>query len=107
MPRGGGSPRGVSSSRAVPALLPLPDLDVAEADFLQVQRIRGLSGFTELDGCFDRFIGRATEADVGLHPVAPFYMKPPRKSGLLLGYASLTENQIREGVRRIAASMRS
>ena len=47
-------------------------------------------------------IARAARAGVGIYPVAPFYAEPPRRAGLLFGYAALTEGEIRAGVRRLA-----
>jgi GntR family transcriptional regulator/MocR family aminotransferase len=47
-------------------------------------------------------LARAREAGVGLYSVAPFFTSPPRRAGLLFGYASLTEADIRAAVRRIA-----
>jgi GntR family transcriptional regulator/MocR family aminotransferase len=40
---------------------------------------------------------------VGVYSVAPFYSTSPPHAGLLLGYASLTEKDITEGVRRLAS----
>jgi len=45
---------------------------------------------------------RAARAGVGVYPVAPFYLNPPKQVGLLLGYASMPEKQIAEGIRRFA-----
>jgi len=53
----------------------------------------------------DAVIARAADAGVGLYSVAPFHVSPPRRAGLLLGYASLTEADIRAGVRRMADAM--
>jgi GntR family transcriptional regulator/MocR family aminotransferase len=50
-------------------------------------------------------IARARAAGVGLYPVAPFYTSPPPRAGLLFGYASLTEAEIRAGIRRMAEVM--
>jgi GntR family transcriptional regulator/MocR family aminotransferase len=47
-------------------------------------------------------IARAAHADVGLYPISPYYESPPRRAGLLFGYASLTEADIRAGIRRLA-----
>jgi GntR family transcriptional regulator / MocR family aminotransferase len=47
-------------------------------------------------------IARAREAGVGLYSVTPFFASPPRRAGLLFGYASLTEADIRAAVRRLA-----
>jgi GntR family transcriptional regulator / MocR family aminotransferase len=46
-------------------------------------------------------IGRARAAGVGLYSVAPFYTSPPPRAGLLFGYVSLTETEIRVGIRRL------
>jgi GntR family transcriptional regulator/MocR family aminotransferase len=47
-------------------------------------------------------IARAAEAGVGLYSIGPYYHHPPRRAGLLFGYAALTEAEIREGIRRLA-----
>ena len=54
-----------------------------------------------------RVIRSAADAGVGVYPVAPYYIEPPRRGGLILGYASLTEGQIRTGIDRLAAVLRS
>jgi GntR family transcriptional regulator/MocR family aminotransferase len=54
-----------------------------------------------------RVIAAAAEAGVGVYPVAPYYIEPPRRAGLILGYASLTEHEIRTGIGRLAAAVRS
>ncbi len=43
-------------------------------------------------------VQRAAAAGVGVYSVAPYYLKPPRRGGLLLGYASLNERAIRQGI---------
>jgi len=45
---------------------------------------------------------RAAEQGVGIYPVAPFYRDPPARGGLLLGFASLQEKEIEEGIQRLA-----
>ena len=50
--------------------------------------------------------GKALAAGVGLYPVDPFYLKPPRRTGVVLGYAPLREREIREGIRRLAGAFR-
>ncbi len=50
---------------------------------------------------------RAARAGVGVYSVAPFYLNPPNRAGLLLGYGSLPEKQIAEGIRRFAAVVKS
>jgi GntR family transcriptional regulator / MocR family aminotransferase len=47
-------------------------------------------------------IERAASAGVGVYPINLFYSRPPRRAGFLFGYASLTEADIRAGVRRLA-----
>ncbi|MBI2218298.1 MAG: PLP-dependent aminotransferase family protein [Candidatus Rokubacteria bacterium] len=54
-----------------------------------------------------RLVARAAEAGVGVYPVAPYYSRPPARAGLLLGYASLTDRQIHEGIRRLAEVVRA
>jgi GntR family transcriptional regulator / MocR family aminotransferase len=48
---------------------------------------------------------RAESAGVGVYPVSPFYLAPPTQAGLILGYASLPEKQIAEGIRRLASAL--
>ena len=48
---------------------------------------------------------KALSAGVGLFPVDAFYLKPPRRTGVVLGYAPLQERDIREGIRRLAAAL--
>jgi GntR family transcriptional regulator/MocR family aminotransferase len=50
---------------------------------------------------------RAARAGVGVYSVEPFYLNPPKQLGLLLGYASMPEKQIAEGLRRFAAVVNS
>jgi GntR family transcriptional regulator / MocR family aminotransferase len=47
-------------------------------------------------------IARARDAGVGLYSVAPFHATPPARAGLLFGYASLTESDIRTAIRRLS-----
>lgn len=49
--------------------------------------------------------GKAEKAGVGLYSVDSFYLKPPRRTGVVLGYAPLHEREIREGIRRLAAAL--
>ena len=46
-------------------------------------------------------IERAARAGVGIYPITPYYSHPPGRAGLLFGYASLTEADIRAGIRRL------
>ena len=47
------------------------------------------------------------ERDVGVYPVTPCYADPPGHAELLLGYASLAEEDIRSGIRRLAEALDS
>jgi GntR family transcriptional regulator / MocR family aminotransferase len=53
----------------------------------------------------DGLIARAAQAGVGLYSLAPYYASPPARAGLLFGYASLSEAEIRNGVRKLTALM--
>jgi DNA-binding transcriptional MocR family regulator len=48
---------------------------------------------------------RAEKAGVGLYTVDPFYIKPPRRTGVVPGYAPLRERDIREGIGRLAEAL--
>jgi len=52
-------------------------------------------------------IARARDLGVGLYSVARFHASPPPRAGLLFGYASLTEADIRAGIRRMADAVRA
>jgi len=50
----------------------------------------------------DAIIAKAARAGVGIYPIDLYYSRPPRRAGLLFGYAALTEAEIRRGIRRLA-----
>lgn len=50
----------------------------------------------------DILIGRAAQAGIGIYSVAPYYLRPPKTAGLLLGYGAMTEDDIRAGIQRLA-----
>ena len=55
-------------------------------------------------------VAAARERGVGVYPVSPLFASPPsrtrpRRAGLILGYASLTIEQIEKGVRALAAAI--
>jgi GntR family transcriptional regulator/MocR family aminotransferase len=56
-------------------------------------------------GMIDDVFQKALTAGVGLFPVDAFYLKPPPRTGVVLGYAPLREREIREGIRRLAAAL--
>jgi GntR family transcriptional regulator/MocR family aminotransferase len=49
------------------------------------------------------FLRLAARAGVGVYSVLPFYLQPPARLGLILRYASMTEKDIRGGIKRLAA----
>ena len=53
-----------------------------------------------------RMIDRAMEAGVGVYPIAPYFIRPPKRAGFLLGYASMDEQRIAEGIKRLAEIVR-
>lgn len=44
---------------------------------------------------------RAAERGVGIYGIAPYFLKRPRRAGIMLGYSRMREVQIREGIRRL------
>ena len=68
--------------------------------------LHGLLWVHELPGAREAELRRACAArDVGLYPVRPYYTDPPPQAGYVLGYAALSEADIDEGVRRVAAAL--
>lgn len=56
----------------------------------------------------DRLPALVREAErrgVGLHPVGPLYEAPPPRAGVLLGYATLSVEAIRDGVAQLASAL--
>jgi GntR family transcriptional regulator/MocR family aminotransferase len=49
---------------------------------------------------------KAQMAGVGLYSVHSFYTKPPRRTGVVLGYAPLQDREIRDGIRCLAAALK-
>jgi len=78
------------------------DVTGVNAGLHVVMWLRDLSASKARELCM-----RAAQAGVGIYSVAPFYLKPPKKLGLLLGYASMREKQIAEGIRRLASVVNS
>jgi GntR family transcriptional regulator / MocR family aminotransferase len=63
--------------------------------------LKGSSGGTIAD-----VYNKAEKAGVGLYSVEPFYIKPPKRTGVVLGYAPLPESEIREGIHCLAAALK-
>ena len=51
-------------------------------------------------------IAAAEAVGVGVHPVAPYFSRPPRRAGLLLGYAGLAARDLAEAARRLGGVLR-
>ena len=51
----------------------------------------------------DALIQEAARAGVGLYSVMPYYLTPPCRAGLLLGYGAMSEDDIRAGIQRLAS----
>ena len=51
----------------------------------------------------DAIVAGAKAQGVGVYSVAPYYLTPPETAGLLIGYASLNEREIREGIALLAS----
>jgi GntR family transcriptional regulator / MocR family aminotransferase len=50
-------------------------------------------------------VARAAAAGVGVYPSTPCYITPPRRGGLVLAYASMSEEDIRSGIRQLAGCL--
>lgn len=48
-------------------------------------------------------ITRAASHGVGVYRISPYYLKPPERTGILLGYSRMREQEIREGIKRLSA----
>jgi GntR family transcriptional regulator/MocR family aminotransferase len=68
--------------------------------------LHGLLWIHDLPAAREAELRRGAEArGVGLYPIRPYYSRPPRHAGYLLGYAALSEAEIDEGIRRVAAAL--
>jgi GntR family transcriptional regulator / MocR family aminotransferase len=47
-------------------------------------------------------ITHAASHGVGVYGISAYFLNRPRRAGILLGYSRMTENQIREGIRRLS-----
>ena len=54
----------------------------------------------------DAIVADALKFGVGIYPVAPHYLKPPRDAGFVIGYASLSLSQIAEGIENLGYALR-
>jgi len=53
----------------------------------------------------ETLIAHARERGLGLYPMAPHYLQPPARPGLLLGYCSLSVTELREATQLLGESM--
>ncbi len=51
-------------------------------------------------------MARAAALGVGIYGISPYFLSAQRKSGFMLGYSRMTENDIREGVRRLSLALK-
>ena len=69
----------------------------------------GLHVLMKIPGLDARDVTRLRQAcrelGVGVYPASPFYAHPPVHAELLLGYAALGEDTIREGIRRLRRAL--
>jgi GntR family transcriptional regulator/MocR family aminotransferase len=54
-----------------------------------------------------RLIAHAHACGLGLYPIAPYYLAPPARPGLLLGYAGLAPGEIAAAMRLFGACLRT
>jgi GntR family transcriptional regulator/MocR family aminotransferase len=107
--------RTVRRSRARHAARRRALIDALERELGPRARVRGASAGLHVLVAIDELPGRdvrrlreaCRERGVGVYPAAPFYARPPARAELLLGYASLTEAAIRQGVRRLREALDS
>jgi GntR family transcriptional regulator/MocR family aminotransferase len=52
-------------------------------------------------------VARAAAAGVGIYPARSHYLAPPARTELIMGYTSLDEQHIREGLRRLGRVVRA
>jgi GntR family transcriptional regulator/MocR family aminotransferase len=54
----------------------------------------------------DELVANAERVGVGIYPAAPYYLRPPERASLLMGYTGLNERAIEEGLRRLGREAR-
>jgi GntR family transcriptional regulator/MocR family aminotransferase len=79
-------------------------LEVAGADagLHLVLYLRGLTS-----AAVPGFVARAAERGLGIYPLAPYHLRGAKRAGLILGYAGLTEGELRAGARLFSELARS
>lgn len=51
-------------------------------------------------------VAAAETRQTGVYPIAPYYLEPPERAGLMLGYSALPPADIAEGARRLSLALR-
>jgi GntR family transcriptional regulator/MocR family aminotransferase len=49
----------------------------------------------------DEVIAAAAARRVGVYGISPYFLRPPPRTGIMLGYSRMSETEIREGLRRL------
>lgn len=76
------------------------ELQDSHAGMHVVARLQGRAASRQ-----DALIEAARELDVGLHPLAPHYLQPPRQAGLLFGFAALSPGEIESAGRLLGRAL--
>jgi GntR family transcriptional regulator/MocR family aminotransferase len=53
----------------------------------------------------DAAISQAASRGVGVYGISQFFLTPPPRTGLMLGYSRMNEKEIREGIRRLGETL--
>lgn len=78
-------------------------LDIADSN-AGMHLVAWLKDTTAVEG--EAFIARARDLGLGLYPIAPYYLRPPDRAGLLLGFASMPVAEIDAAVQLFARCLR-
>jgi GntR family transcriptional regulator/MocR family aminotransferase len=54
----------------------------------------------------EALVEAARRRGVGLHPIAPCYLEPPARAGLLLGYGGVSPKEIGVAMSRLGEALR-
>jgi GntR family transcriptional regulator/MocR family aminotransferase len=112
---GGDFERHLRRSRARNAARRAALLDALRAELGDVVEVAGANAGIHLlawmrglpRSALPALVRRGAEAGLGLYPVTPYYLRPPNRAGLLMGYASLAEGDLRAGVRLLGEVVRA
>lgn len=88
-------------------------VNAADREFGELLEVRSAEAGMNLVGWLpegsDDYAASERAGTYGLEapPLSSYFIEPPRRGGLLLGYACVGTEEIREGVRRLALALRS